>query len=411
MKKILSFILAAILAVGIMPMTAAAKNADDKPTAYGYDETPANSVSVWVTFSNDGYPVKGKDGTIISHLDVKVPYFDLELYGLEDFYRYGTDGGQGPYVNNTVVERPTVLHMYIYLLERYYMGLPENECGKGTSGLLGYSEATDVYYMDNDLAYNSNSENNGCQALYMTGSSTSMYMNNFWGHDENLLYYRNHLYPLMSKGWGSTADYVLLSDGDSIELAMFSDRGFWTKGAFVCFGKDTYKLNAGESIEMNVLKTDTKAVNDGGVDGFSPFSGVDVSLYDSNWKLISSDYTIDENGKLNFTAPQQAGTYYLLGLDPNAKNETEACIAPASAKIIVEGGSAPEILYGDVNGDGKVSIVDAGLLIQHCRKMIVLSEKQLKVCDLNGDGKVTINDAGLLVQYCRKIIRKFPVEQ
>ena len=166
MKKLLAFVLAVIMAVGIMPMTAAAKNADDKPTAYGYDETPANSVSVWVTLSNDGYPVKGKDGTIISHLDVKVPYFDLGLYGLEDFYRYETDGGQGHYVNNTVVERPTVLHMYIYLLERYYIGLPENECGKGTSGLLDYSEATDVYYMDNDLAYNSNSENTSFKALY-----------------------------------------------------------------------------------------------------------------------------------------------------------------------------------------------------------------------------------------------------
>lgn len=412
MKKFLALILAVIMAVGIMPMTAAAKNADDKPTAYGYDETPANSVSVWVTLSNDGYPIKGKDGTIISHLDVKVPYFDLSLYGLEDFYRYETDGGQGPYVNNTVVERPTVLHMYIYLLERYYMGIPENECGKGTSGLLNYSEATDVYYMDNDLAYNSNSENNGFQALYMTGSSTSMYMFNFWGHDENLLYYRNHLYPLMSEGWGSTADYVLLSDGDSIELAMFSDRSFWTKGAFVCFGKDTYKLNAGESIEMNVLKTDTKAVNDGGVDGFSPFSGVDVSLYDSNWKLISSDYTIDENGKLNFTAPQQAGTYYLLGLDPNAKNEDEACIAPASAKIIVEGGSAPEILYGDVNGDGEVNGYDVLAIIRYYNgNNEAISSENLKAADVNGDGEVNGYDVLEMIRFYNGVIDKFSAEK
>ena len=401
MKKLLALILAVIMAVGIMPMTAAAKNADDKPTAYGYDETPANSVSVWVTLSNDGYPVKGKDGTIISHLDVKVPYFDLGLYGLEDFYRYETDGGQGHYVNNTVVERPTVLHMYIYLLERYYIGLPENECGKGTSGLLDYSEATDVYYMDNDLAYNSNSENTSFKALYMTGSSTSMYMNNFWGHDENLMYYRNHLYPLMSEGRGSTADYVLLSDGDSIELAMFSNWNFYNHGAFACFGKDTYKLSAGESVEMNVFKYETKSSVQGGSESFVPFNGVDVKLYDSNWKLISSDYTIDENGKLNFTAPQQAGTYYLLGLDSNAKNEDEACIAPASAKIIVEGGSTPEILYGDVNGDGKVDIRDAIRLAKYLARIDV--EINIVNADVNGDGKVNIQDLIRLKKYLAKI--------
>lgn len=400
MKKLLALILAVIMAVGIMPMTAAAKNADDKPTAYGYDETPANSVSVWVTLSNDGYPVKGKDGTIISHLDVKVPYFDLGLYGLKDFYRYETDGGQGQYVNNTVVERPTILHMYIYLLERYYIGLPENECGKGTSGLLNYSEATDVYYMDNDLAYNSNSKNNGFKALYMTGSATSMYTSNFWGHDENLMYYRNHLYPLMGEGWGSTADYVLLSDGDSIELAMFSNWNFYNYGAFACFGKDTYKLSAGESVEMNVFKYETKSSVQGGSESFVPFNGVDVKLYDSNWKLISSDYTIDENGKLNFTAPQQAGTYYLLGIDPSAKTE-DACIAPASAKIIVEGGSAPEILYGDVNGDGKVDIRDAIRLAKYLARIDV--EINIVNADVNGDGKVNIQDLIRLKKYLAKI--------
>lgn len=53
-----------------------------------------------------------------------------------------------------------------------------------------------------------------------------MYMTNFWGHDENLLYYVNHQYPLMYEGWGSTADWILLEDGDAIEVAMFTDWDF-----------------------------------------------------------------------------------------------------------------------------------------------------------------------------------------
>ena len=79
-------------------------------------------------------------GAVMAALKVTVPYFDLKLYGLEDYYRYHTEDGQGSYVDNVIVERPTALHLYIYLLERYYMGLPEKDCCKGTSGVLGYAE-------------------------------------------------------------------------------------------------------------------------------------------------------------------------------------------------------------------------------------------------------------------------------
>ena len=100
-----------------------------------YDETNADSVTVNVTISNDGIPLMGKDGTILANLDVTVPYFDLDDYGLGKYYRYGTEFGWGSYNNDTVIERPTALHAYIYIIERYYMGLPASQCGKGTSGL------------------------------------------------------------------------------------------------------------------------------------------------------------------------------------------------------------------------------------------------------------------------------------
>lgn len=67
--------------------------------------------------------------------------------------------------------------------------------------------------MDGTEAYTAK---DGALVLNATGNSTSMYMTSFWGHDENLMYYRNHVFPLMSGGWGSTADYVLLSDNDTI---------------------------------------------------------------------------------------------------------------------------------------------------------------------------------------------------
>ena len=204
-KRLLAMFLAFLMVFTMIPTTSfaaegsAQAEASESPSAYGYDETDAESVTVNVTLSNDGFPIVAQDGTVLSHHEVTVPYFDLANYDLQDYYRYGTANGSGSYVGTEVIKRPTLLHLYIYLIERYYMDVPEDECGKGTSGIFEYAEDNEVYYLDDEMAYSSN----GTSAMSLSGAATSMYMNNFWGHSENLMYYRNHRYPLMSAGWGS----------------------------------------------------------------------------------------------------------------------------------------------------------------------------------------------------------------
>ena len=317
-----------------VPITVEAVEDGDK-NQYGYDETDQASVTVYVTISSDGAPIIGKDdgGTILSHLEVKVPYFPLSLYGLDDFNRYHTENGSGSYTDNEIVQRPTLLHLYIYMLERYYLGVAEKDCGKGTPGLLEFTGSGEGV---NDMLGGSYEDTRN--ALLISGSATSMYMQNFWGHDENLMYYRNHVYPLMSAGWGSTADYILLSDNDTIDLAMFSNWSFWIYGAFARFDKDDYTAKVGEKITFETQKYDTKSVSDGGTESFEPITGLNVKLYNENWEqqqeLTSegSSYTLD-------TASLKAGTYYLLGYDPNYGTE-DACYAPATAKIVLSSGDA-----------------------------------------------------------------------
>ena len=79
---------------------------------YNYDETPADKVTVYVTISSDGVPIRGKDGTILCHKAITVPYFDLSRYDLSEFYRFHTANGEGEYVDENIVERPTGLHLY-----------------------------------------------------------------------------------------------------------------------------------------------------------------------------------------------------------------------------------------------------------------------------------------------------------
>ena len=313
--------------------------ADQKFTAYFaatvapmYDETPADSVTVNVTISNDGMPLMGADGTILANLDVTVPYFDLDDYGLSNFYRYGTEFGWGSYNNDELIERPTALHAYIYLIERYYMGLPADQCGKGMSNPLAYSKATTVQYMDGAVAYKSGVK----KALTVTGSPTSLYMSNFWGHDENLMYFRNHEYPLMAKGWGSTCDYILLSDGDRLDVALFSDWSFYNRGGFNKFSQDAYYIATGETVTTSTFKAATSAGLDGESPALEAIKDLKVAVYDTNWTKLA-DVTGD--GTYTYTF-DKAGTYYLMGLDANAA-KNDACYAPAITKVTVVGSTEP----------------------------------------------------------------------
>lgn len=324
-----------VTAAATLTITVNAGEAGDE-SQYGYDETPQDSVRVWVTISSDGVPIVGNEGTVISHLEVNVPYFDLGLYGLDDYYRYQTENGSGGYVNDTIVKRPTALHLYLYMIGVYYLGYTPEQVTTGQAQIVGADGSRGVENMRGEPAYEDTS-----LALNLTGSATSMYMQQFWGHDENLMYYRNHVYPLMGPGWGSTADYVLLSDDDTIDLAMFSNWSFWTYGAFACFDQDAYSVQPGNSIRFSTMKYDTKSVADGGTEQTDPITGLTVAVYDKDWKLVEEtvEPTMADGSDYTYTFAT-AGTYYLLAMDPSA-GTSDSCYAPATAKVTVGGGEKP----------------------------------------------------------------------
>ncbi len=336
-KRVLSLLLAMVMIVGMLPAAAFAEVGDGE-----------EGVTISVTISNDGMPLMGndEDETVIANLEITVPYFELEPYGLDDYDLYKE------------AQTPTVLHAYIYLLERYYMGLDEEECCTGKSGLTDYDEETTVYYMDGTEAY----ENEERQALYITGSSGSMYMANFWGHDENLMYFLNHAYPLMYEGWGATADTIQLNDGDVIDLAMFSDWNFWGSGAFCFFDQDLYEIEAGDTVTTTTWKAATMAGLGGESKEPETINTLNVAVYNDQWEQVAA--LTGEDGTYSYTF-ETGGTYYLLGQDPNVKTD-DACYAPAVAKVVVEGAKEPVgylsslefTEYGSVSNKGEVYKLD-----------------------------------------------------
>lgn len=303
-------------------------------------ENPVTT-TVYFTLSNDGVPVRGADGTAMAHIRVTVPYFDLQFYGLEDYYRYETDGDSGPYINETLIKRPTLLHLYIYMLERYCLGIPAKDCCKGN---LDIFEPLEEQRMDiNDRPFGAV----GNAPLSISGGPTSLYMTNFWGHDENLMYYVNHQYPLMNPGWGSTSDYILLKDGDVIDVAMFTNWNFYQYGAFMSFERNEYYVEAGSECAFTVLQTGTRAVSGG--DTSEPPVGienVEITVWDEKMTQKmdegvnpetgnggESSKVTDAEGRVTWYF-DEPGTYMLLGSDPNYSTDN-AAFAPATAIIHV----------------------------------------------------------------------------
>ena len=200
--------------------------ADDQNAVEAFSDGDSESdektatVTVNFSFSQDDRFADDEfeNGAISSPVALKqltVPYFDLAKYGLEKFYfkseKYsssdkGTTGMVG--TAETARNHVTLLHLIIYATEVLYFGLGDDEAGQGFLKNEGYLDDKET--------------------LNITGSPGSLYMEHLWGLDQNLNYYLNYEYPLASTGWGSTADQILLHDGDVVTLAHYSDWNFYS---------------------------------------------------------------------------------------------------------------------------------------------------------------------------------------
>ncbi|MBR2041235.1 MAG: dockerin type I repeat-containing protein [Oscillospiraceae bacterium] len=76
-----------------------------------------------------------------------------------------------------------------------------------------------------------------------------------------------------------------------------------------------------------------------------------------------------------------------------------------------DSGSDSDILYGDVDLNGKVNVLDANLVRRYAAKQAELTAVQLVAADVDGNGKVNVLDANLIRRYAAKVINIFPVEE
>lgn len=218
-SKLITLLLVVAMLFTMTPMSAFATEktapaaektvADSAAPAADSTKEKAASVDVYLSVSDDAQYIDGAGG-VPALQKLTVPYFDLALYGLEKFYFSSEDyssGTLGEGTAETAKDKVTMLHLILYATEIYYCGLGPEEAGKG-------------YLYDEGML--------GTDDLTITGSPGSLYMQKFWGMDENLNYYLNYKYPEASKGWGSTADQILLRENDVVTIGHFTSWNFWT---------------------------------------------------------------------------------------------------------------------------------------------------------------------------------------
>ena len=99
----------------------------------------------------------------------------------------------------------------------------------------------------------------------------------------------------------------------------------------------------------------------------------------------------------NVVTVQDDGTIKAIGIG-TATITIKIGEISATCKVIVSENSLP----GDINGDGKVSLLDYGLVLAHVKRTKLLTGEQLQRADVNGDNKVSLLDYGLILAHVKR---------
>ncbi len=357
-------------------------------TVEGATKKVLKPVTVYFSFSHDDkFESCEQSGQTVALKKVTVPYFDLALYGLEDFYFASEDygpasgdptGGPGsaldPGTKEFAYGKITMLHLFIYATEVYYLGIDPADAGKG-------------YLADNGM---------GTDIFNYSGSTGSIFLQNIWNYDLNLNYYLNYEYPLASAGWGSTCDQILLRDGDIVTLGHFTDYSFFndTTSIFNYIVADKTDPVQGDKIKLELYHA--------GADMYGTYNTAHTlidyspSVYCTPVNdIVSGDVTTwqyvgnaEADGSLVVDTSTLAPGEYIFAMagQPGKENPGAICSTPGGIRLTIH---EKPVVKGDINGDGVIDSTDVMALFNAINSG---DDLDATVADVNGDGVIDARD-------------------
>lgn len=117
-----------------------------------------------------------------------------------------------------------------------------------------------------------------------------------------------------------------------------------------------------------------------------------------------------ENGTEIDKVTSTDGTYGFSSVSPGTYTIEVSKLnhATRSYEIIVEREDITEALKihlkGDINGDGKVNVVDVAKANAHAKKTVYIEDYELLCADINGDGKVNVVDVAKMNAHAKKTV-------
>lgn len=234
------------------------------------------------------------------------------------------------------------------------------------------------------------------------------FVNNAFPHDGT---------PAQGGGYnGYVINNMRLYDGDLVEFFVYQDSSYYTDeyAWFVQNGSFTTSLTAPAYEEITLTLKGTMAMMGYTyADGFAmlaagkPIADAQLALVDAETGAIREikGAVTGEDGTVTFTAPKE-GSYLLTAFMPAAEIEagSNPVIMTISSLNVTKGTAVP----GDINGDGRVTNVDAALVYAAYNGTTELTNAQLALADVNGDGEITNVDAAMIYAYYNGTLDSFP---
>lgn len=328
-KKLLALLLSLFMILSLIPASAFAEVHRAPASADGVD--------VQFSFSHDENFVVAKNHSGVSSTPmakerVKLKYFDLANYGLEKFYFHTGSYGKDDEVKGTAETAKghiTLLHLYIYMAEVYYMGIDPDDVGQGALR-----------------------EKIGTELFSMNGKAGSMYLTSFLNFDSNLNYYVNGEFPQASEGWGATADQIELNDGDDVQIGHFTNTNFFGSklaGFNVLNCKE--EANAGEILSITAERHWQNLMKpDGSGTGIFPSNVSKLSVIkasDFTHEKISecnAFKTLDKNedGSFELDTTGMATGRYFIAMEGQKDPEQDKVVSTPAVSILDVTGAEEE---------------------------------------------------------------------
>jgi alpha-tubulin suppressor-like RCC1 family protein/uncharacterized protein YjdB len=151
----------------------------------------------------------------------------------------------------------------------------------------------------------------------------------------------------------------------------------------------------------------------------APVTGVTLSKTTDNIAVGATDQltatiipTNATNQILNWTSSNTAvATVDQTGKVTAVGEGTASITATTDGSNITAPCAVNSIMYGDINGTGKINSGDATLVLRYCARLTTLASSQLIAAEVNGGSNVNSGDATLILRYAARLISTFPAQQ